>query len=136
MERTRQEWGHRGGELTQSGTDIKVGKEPAFCWPPENPGSPHCPGLRGDWAEQRKAEASDPVESTVKPSGLGSLLLPPGKALGQGNSLKKVFGRRAARGWFPSRDADGRFPGLPAMRKHLSPQEQRFSVSQMAFQLC
>ena len=128
--------GHRGGELTQSGTDIKVGKEPAFCWPPENPGSLHCPGLRGDWAEQRRVESSDMGEETLKPSGLGGLLLPPGKALGQGNSLKKVFGSRAARGWLPSRDADGRLPGLPAMRKHLSPQEQRFSVSQMAFQLC
>ena len=93
MERTQQEWGHRGGELTQSGTDIKVGKEPAFCRPPGDPGSPHCPGLRGDWAEQRKAETSDLVESTLKPSGLGSLLLPPGKALDQGNSLKKAGGR-------------------------------------------
>ena len=49
--------------------------------------------LRGDWAEQRKAETSDLVESTLKPSGLGSLLLPPGKALDQGNALKKAGGR-------------------------------------------
>ena len=31
MGRTGQEWGHQGGEMTQSGTDIKVGREPAFC---------------------------------------------------------------------------------------------------------
>ena len=92
--------------------------------------------LRGDWAEQRKAETSHLVESTLKPSGLGSLLLPPGKALDQGNSLKKVFGIRAVGGWLPSRDADGQFTGLPAMRKRLSPHEQNFSVSQMAFHLC
>ena len=35
----------------------------------------------------------------MKPSGLGGLLLPPGKSLDQGNSLKKVFGSRAAGGW-------------------------------------
>ena len=92
--------------------------------------------LRGDWAEQKRAETSDLVESTLKPSGLGGLLLPPGKALDQGNSLKKVFGIRAVGGWLPSQDADGQFPGLPAMRNYLSPQEQRFSVSHMAFHLC
>ena len=74
---------------------------------------PTARALRGHWAEQRRAETSDPVESTLKPSGLGSLLLPPGKSLDQGNSLKKVFGSRAAGGWPPSRNADGWFPGLP-----------------------
>ena len=72
----------------------------------------------------------------MKPSGLGGFLLPPGKALDQRNSLKKVFRSRTAGGWPPSRDADGQFPGLPAMRKHLLPQEQHFSVSQTAFHLC
>ena len=64
----------------------------------------------------------------MKPSGLGGLLLPPGKALDQGKSLKKVSGSRTAGRWPPSKDADGRFPGLPSMRKHLLPQKQRFSV--------
>ena len=63
--------------------------------------------LTGDWAEQRNVQTSDLVGWTLKPSGLGGLLLPPGKALDQGNSLKKVFGSRAAGGWPPSRDADG-----------------------------
>ena len=98
--------------------------------------SPQPRALTGDWAEQRNVQTSDLVGWTLKPSGLGGLLLPPGKALDQGNSLKKVFGSRAAGGWPPSRDADGRFPGLPSMRKHLSPEEQYFSVSQVAFHLC
>ena len=59
---------------------------------------PTARALRVHWAEQRRAETSDSVESTLKPSGLGGLLLPPGKALDQGNSLKKVFGSRAAGG--------------------------------------
>ena len=98
-------------------------------WGPWLPPLPRT--LRGDWAEQRKVETSD----LVKLSELGHLLLPPVKALDQGNSLKKVFGSRALGGWPSSRDANGRFPGLPTMRKHLLPQEQCCPVIQMAFHL-
>ena len=76
--------------------------------------SPQPRALTGDWAEQRNVQTSDLVGWTLKPSGLGGLLLPPGKALDQGNLLKKIFGAGL---W-----EDSLLPGMQMVDSQASPQ--------------